>query len=514
MENKTNFGGLGLSEKTLRAVENAGYEKPSPIQSRAIPVILARRDLFGCAQTGTGKTAAFALPIMQMLEEGGNYPRPKQFRALILTPTRELAEQIDSNIALFGRSMDLSHCKIYGGVSQNPQVKLLANGVDILVATPGRLLDLFNQRKLEFGGVEFLVLDEADRMLDMGFINDIRKICRELPKKRQSLLFSATLSKEVEALAKNIVDNPEKISVSPDKPTVDKIAQKVAFVNLENKFDLLEHMMKARLEKSADSLALIFCRTKHGANKLAKRLCRIGIEADAIHGNKSQSARKNALERFKRRESHILVATDIAARGIDVKDMSLVVNYDLPEDPETYVHRIGRTARAEADGESVSFCTSDDAPLFKSVEKFIKKRIDVMADNPFHSEAAQNAATLKTALAAKLSGGGQKKRGAEKNYARTKGSCQKKSDGGEYYGGSVPSKKNRQQAKPDAKNAGQNAKGATKGAKPNGKRGGEKIGGMLKRKMKAAGMTSLPDRTRGGKKKASFWQKLRDSLRK
>lgn len=324
--------------------------------------------------------------------------------------------------------MDLSHCKIYGGVSQSPQVKLLANGVDILVATPGRLLDLFNQRKLEFGGVEFLVLDEADRMLDMGFINDIRKICRELPKKRQSLLFSATLSKEVEALAKNIVDNPEKISVSPDKPTVDKIAQKVAFVNLENKFDLLEHMMKARLEKSADSLALIFCRTKHGANKLAKRLCRIGIEADAIHGNKSQSARKNALERFKRRESHILVATDIAARGIDVKDMSLVVNYDLPEDPETYVHRIGRTARAEADGESVSFCTSDDAPLFKSVEKFIKKRIDVMADNPFHSEAAQNAATLKTALAAKLSGGGQKKRDAEKNYARTKGSCQKKSD--------------------------------------------------------------------------------------
>ena len=208
------------------------------------------------------------------------------------------------------------------------------------------------------------------------------------------------------------------------------------------------------------------------------------------------------------------MATDIAARGIDVKDMSLVVNYDLPEDPETYVHRIGRTARAEADGESVSFCTSDDAPLFKSVEKFIKKRIDVMADNPFHSEAAQNAATLKTALAAKLSGGGQKKRDAEKNYARTKGSCQKKSDGGEYYGGSVPSKKNRQQAKPDAKNAGQNAKGATKGAKPNGKRGGEKIGGMLKRKMKAAGMTSLPDRTRGGKKKASFWQKLRDSLRK
>ena len=239
MENKTpqNFDGLGLSEKLLLAVKNAGYEKPSPIQVRAIPPILAGRDIFGCAQTGTGKTAAFALPIMQMLDGRGHYPAPKRFRALILTPTRELAEQIDANIAMYGKNLSLSHCKVYGGVSQNPQIKLLAHGVD-MTATPGRLLDLFSQNKLDFGGVEFLVLDEADRMLDMGFINDIRKICRELPKKRQSMLFSATLSAEVQSLAKNIVDNPEKISVSPDKPTVDKIAQKVAFVEYGNKFDL------------------------------------------------------------------------------------------------------------------------------------------------------------------------------------------------------------------------------------------------------------------------------------
>ena len=267
MDNKSQsgFDNLGLSEKIMRAVKSAGYETPSPIQERAIPLILAKRDIFGCAQTGTGKTAAFALPIMQMLDQSGNFPRAKQFRALILTPTRELAEQIASNIALYGKGMELSSCKVYGGVSQNPQIKMLANGVDILVATPGRLLDLFNQRKLEFGGVEYLVLDEADRMLDMGFINDIRKICRELPKDRQSMLFSATLSGEIESLAKSIVRNPEKISISPDKPTVDKIAQKVAFVELENKFDLLEAMMKERLEKSKDSLALIFCRTKHDA---------------------------------------------------------------------------------------------------------------------------------------------------------------------------------------------------------------------------------------------------------
>lgn len=502
MENKTpqNFDGLGLSKKLLLAVKNAGYEKPSPIQARAIPPILAGRDIFGCAQTGTGKTAAFALPIMQMLDERGHYPAPKRFRALILTPTRELAEQIDANIAMYGKNLSLSHCKVYGGVSQNPQIKLLAHGVDILTATPGRLLDLFNQNKLDFGGVEFLVLDEADRMLDMGFINDIRKICRELPKKRQSMLFSATLSAEVQSLAKNIVDNPEKISVSPDKPTVDKIAQKVAFVEYGNKFDLLEKMMKERLEKSADSLALIFCRTKHGANKLAKRLCRIGIEADAIHGNKSQSARKNALERFRRRESHILVATDIAARGIDVKDMSLVVNYDLPEDPETYVHRIGRTARAEADGEAVSFCSADDAPLLKAIEKFIKKQIDPLADNPFHSEAAQKAGTLKTSLAEKLAQPLPKSKPQNGGGKRPQGKRQQKPQQNQYYGESLPRKK------------GKSAQAVVE--KIEGKKSAKKIGGMLKRKMKAAGFKPQTEKPRGKSTKSSFWQKLRESLRK
>lgn len=508
MDNKSQsgFDNLGLSEKIMRAVKSAGYETPSPIQERAIPLILAKRDIFGCAQTGTGKTAAFALPIMQMLDQSGNFPRAKQFRALILTPTRELAEQIASNIALYGKGMELSSCKVYGGVSQNPQIKMLANGVDILVATPGRLLDLFNQRKLEFGGVEYLVLDEADRMLDMGFINDIRKICRELPKDRQSMLFSATLSGEIESLAKSIVRNPEKISISPDKPTVDKIAQKVAFVELENKFDLLEAMMKERLEKSKDSLALIFCRTKHGANKLAKRLCRIGIEAEAIHGNKSQSARQSSLNRFKNRETHILVATDIAARGIDVKDMTLVVNYDLPEDPETYVHRIGRTARAEADGEAVSFCASDDAQLFRAIERFIRKQIDVMQSNPYHSDNAQKSATMKSSLVSKLQGESKRGKRPESRKRQEGKPPRQKTD---FYGESKPRKSPRQPSSRTVEKADASAQPRDKK-----KKNGNKIGGILQRKMKIAGIKNAPEKAGRGQKKTSFWQKIKNRLQK
>jgi len=381
------FDSLKLNENILKAVELAGYTKPSPIQIKAIPAILEGRDLFGCAQTGTGKTAAFALPVMQMIEERGHYPKPLEFRALILTPTRELAEQIATNISLYGKFLKISHCKVYGGVGAGPQIRALSKGVDILVATPGRLLDLFKQNKLRFSGVEFLILDEADRMLDMGFIPDIRRICAQLPKKRQSMLFSATLSQEIAELAKDIVNDPLRISVSPDKPTVEKISQSVAFLERDKKLDYLETLMRERLEKSSTARALVFCRTKHGANKLAKKLTQSGLPSDAIHGNKSQSARQRALDKFKSCECPILVATDIAARGIDVKDMPLVINFDLPEAPETYVHRIGRTARAESDGEAISLCTDEDVQLMRDIEKFVRRPIPANAQNPFHAAA-------------------------------------------------------------------------------------------------------------------------------
>ncbi len=384
-----NFESLNLCEKLLKAINLAGYEKPSPIQIQAIPELLQGRDLFACAQTGTGKTAAFALPIMDKLENSGGYPKPRQFRALILTPTRELAEQVASNINQYGKFTSLSCCKAYGGVSQKPQVRALSVGVDILVATPGRLLDLFRQKALSFEGVEFLVLDEADRMLDMGFIPDIRRICAQLPEERQSMLFSATLSEEIIELAQNIVKNPKRITISPDKPTVEKISQSLAAVAKDKKFDLVRHIMKTRLEGDESARALIFCRTKHGASKLAKKLTREGMKAEAIHGDKSQGARQNALNRFKRGECSALAATDIAARGIDIKDMSLVINYDLPEEVETYVHRIGRTARAEASGEAISFCSPEEVAELKFIERYIKREIPFFEDNPFESTEAK-----------------------------------------------------------------------------------------------------------------------------
>ncbi len=383
--NTNKFSDLGLSENILKAVKEANYQKPSPIQQQAIPSILAGRDIFGCAQTGTGKTAAFVLPIMQKLETSGYFPKPLQFRALILTPTRELAEQIGANVSMYGKYLNLSYCKAYGGVSLKPQIRALSVGVDILVATPGRLLDLFNQKKLSFEGVEYLVLDEADRMLDMGFLPDIRKICSKLPNKRQSLLFSATLSEEIEKLARSIVINPLKISISPDKPTVEKIDQKVAMLESTNKYNFLLELLSPHANDK-DFLALLFCRTKHGASKLAKRLSKDGISADAIHGDKSQSARQKALSKFKEHTIRVLTATDIAARGIDVKNMNLVVNYDLPDEVETYVHRIGRTARAEASGEAISLCTRDNVQDFSAIEKFIKLDIPLYSDTQFHSE--------------------------------------------------------------------------------------------------------------------------------
>ncbi|MBR6389261.1 MAG: DEAD/DEAH box helicase [Opitutales bacterium] len=384
-----NFKDLGLAGEMLKALELAGYESPTPIQQKAIPEILAGFDIFGCAQTGTGKTAAFMLPIIQKIHETFGFVESGQFRALILAPTRELVEQIAETSAKYAKFTDVKICKIYGGVSQNRQIAELEKGVDILVATPGRLLDLFRQKKLSFAGVEFLVLDEADRMLDMGFIGDIRAICSRLPGDRISMLFSATLSREVEGLASSIVRNPKRISISPESPTVEKIDQRVCFVEPENKISLLKYLIENKFRREPDSLALVFCRTKHGANKVANRLAGKAFNAAAIHSDKSQSSRKNALERFKNRESRVLVATDIAARGIDVKAMSLVINYDLPEDAETYVHRIGRTARAEASGEAVSLCSSSEVPLLRAVEKYIRKPIARADDNPFHSQEAQ-----------------------------------------------------------------------------------------------------------------------------
>lgn len=386
----TSFKQMGLAPEILKALDACGYEKPSPIQARAIPEILAGRDIFGCAQTGTGKTAAFILPIIQKLSEGMKYVESGEFRALVLVPTRELAEQVASNAAAYAKFTGLKSCKIYGGVSQTQQVLALEKGPDILIATPGRLLDLFSQKKLSFRGVEFLVLDEADRMLDMGFIHDIRRICAQLPGDRQSLLFSATLSPEVEGLASSIVRNPERISITPESPAVEKIEQKVFFVSSPDKISLLKYVIEDKLKREPDSLALVFCRTKHGANKVANRLSSKTFNAGVIHGNKSQSSRKNALQRFKERESRVLVATDIAARGIDVKNMSLVINYDLPDEPETYVHRIGRTARAEAEGEAVSFCCEEEAGLLRAIERYIRRDIPHADDNPFHCQQIQD----------------------------------------------------------------------------------------------------------------------------
>lgn len=408
------FETLGLGENLLRAVKESGYENPTPIQALSIPHILKGRDIFGCAQTGTGKTAAFALPIMRLIEKKSRYPQPLEFRALVLAPTRELVEQIDDNIKKFAKYSQIFHCKIFGGVSQVPQVKALRDGVDILTATPGRLLDLYAQRRLSFRSVEFLVLDEADRMLDMGFLPDIRKISAALPKHLQTMLFSATLGGEIETLARAMVKDPVRIDVSPESPTVNKIEQKVCFVDRQDKGSLLKDIISKRLQENPDSLSLVFCRTKHGANKVAKILSRSGLEASPIHGDKSQSFRRRTLGDFKSRTLKTLVATDIAARGIDVKDMSLVINYDIPETPETYVHRIGRTARADASGLAISLCSQNELPLFKAVQKFIKKTVPIYEENPYHSPDLREKLEGTAAPAVFIEGAKKRKEGASK----------------------------------------------------------------------------------------------------
>ena len=377
------FTDLKLIEPILRALNEEGYTKPTPIQEQAIPFILNGRDLLGCAQTGTGKTAAFAIPMLQLLTKPyAQKPGQKNIRALILTPTRELAIQIEESFNAYGRHLRLKNQVIFGGVSQVPQTQALQRGTDILVATPGRLLDLMSQGYINLKDVEIFVLDEADRMLDMGFVHDVKKVITKLPQKRQTLFFSATMPAEIQSLANAILSNPEKVEVTPVSSTAETINQSLYFVDKNNKKSLLAHLLQDSNIKSA----LIFTRTKHGADKVVKDLVRIGIKTEAIHGNKSQNARQRALSNFKDGTTRVLIATDIAARGIDVDELTHVINYELPNVPETYVHRIGRTGRAGLSGVAFSFCEQEELPYLKDIQKLIGKSVPVDMDHPYHIE--------------------------------------------------------------------------------------------------------------------------------
>jgi ATP-dependent RNA helicase RhlE len=380
-----NFKELGIVNPILKALEEEGYTAPSPIQEQAIPHLLEGRDLLGCAQTGTGKTAAFAIPILQAIgqQHGGGH-RPT--RALILTPTRELAIQIEESFKAYGRHMNLRTVCIYGGVSQKPQVDQLKKGADIVVATPGRWNDLYEQGLIQTNKIDILVLDEADRMLDMGFIHDVRRIIRKLPENRQNLLFSATMPKEVQGLVNTILKNYVRIEVTPPASTVDTIEQMVYYVDKPNKPKLLRDLVQ---QGDMDS-ALVFTRTKHGADRVVRQLMKDKIQAAAIHGDKSQNARQRALERFKSREIRVLVATDIAARGIDIEELSHVINYDIPNIPETYVHRIGRTGRAGLGGIAISFCMYEEMQYIRDIEKAIGKLLPEAPTQPYPMEIFQS----------------------------------------------------------------------------------------------------------------------------
>ena len=365
----------------MRALKSEGYTKPTPIQEQAIPELLQRRDLLGCAQTGTGKTAAFAIPILQLLHQDELFVKgPDGIKALILTPTRELAIQIDESFAAYGKHLRLRHAVIFGGVPQRAQTDKLRAGVDILIATPGRLLDLMDQRFVKLQNLKMLVLDEADRMLDMGFIHDVKKIISRVPLKRQTILFSATMPSEIAKLSQTILINPVKVEVTPVSSTANTIQQAIYFVAKNDKKKLLLHILGDR----SIATALVFARTKHGADRISKDLVKAGIRAEAIHGNKSQGARQRALSNFKSQHTRVLVATDIAARGIDVEDLSHVINYELPNVAETYVHRIGRTGRAGAAGISLSFCDEEEKEYLNDIHKLIKKTIPVIIEHPYH----------------------------------------------------------------------------------------------------------------------------------
>ncbi len=386
------FKDLRLVDPILKALEKTGYVNPTPIQEQSIPILLRGKDLLGCAQTGTGKTAAFAIPILQnvylqkLREDKNNRSNGKRkIRALIVTPTRELAIQIADNFTNYSRFMDVKNTVIFGGVKQGPQTTALRRGIDVLVATPGRLLDLIDQGFISLRDIEYFVLDEADHMLDMGFINPIKKIISKLPRQRQSLFFSATMPPKIVELSKKILGQYESVTIQPEQATAERVDQGVYFVAKKDKTKLLIHL----IEKEDAATTLVFSRTKHGANKIVKILDRNGIKAEAIHGNKSQAQRQRALGNFKEGRTKVLIATDIAARGIDVSNLALVINYDLPNVAETYVHRIGRTGRAKASGVAYSFCNSEERAYLRDIQKLIDQRIPVMEENPYEDDGTE-----------------------------------------------------------------------------------------------------------------------------
>ncbi|WP_168119556.1 DEAD/DEAH box helicase [Paenibacillus sp. HB172176] len=428
------FQELNLIPPLLKALEKENYTTPTPIQEQAIPAVLAGRDVFGCAQTGTGKTAAFSLPILQLLSKEQTRPQTKRrIRSLILTPTRELAIQIAENIEAYSKFMNIRCTSIVGGVSQRGQERALAIGVDILIATPGRLMDLLNQRLVDLGHVQVLVLDEADRMLDMGFINDVKKIIAKLPSKRQTLFFSATMPPEIEKLVQTLLVNPVKVEITPASTTVERIKQSVYFVDKTNKQSLLNELLS---DKSIASV-LVFTRTKHGADRVVRGLTKQKITAQAIHGNKSQNARQNALNSFKNGATRVLVATDIAARGIDIEELSHVINFNLPNISETYVHRIGRTGRAGQSGIAISFCEQEEIPYLKDIEKLTKQKIPVVEEHnfPMTGEAAQ----IASSVSVKPGGTGNKMRQGE-GSKQGQAQSSKSSQSGKGRGGSNASK--------------------------------------------------------------------------
>jgi ATP-dependent RNA helicase RhlE len=426
------FEDLKLISPLLQAVKAEGYTEPTPIQEKAIPHVLAGKDILGCAQTGTGKTAAFALPILQRLCENPSPKGKRPIRVLTLTPTRELAAQIGASFSTYGVNTNVSHAVVFGGVNQGPQTAALKRGVDVLIATPGRLLDLTYQGLIDYYALDVFVLDEADRMLDMGFIKDVRKIVEMLPEKRQTLFFSATMPPEIRHLADNILHDPIQVAVAPPCSTVDLIDQSVYFVEKPDKPSLLAHLFKNQNFKRV----LIFTRTKHGADKVARHLSRCRISAEAIHGNKTQSARTYALEYFKRGQIRALVATDIASRGIDVENISHVINYDIPNESESYVHRIGRTGRAGATGVAISFCDTSERAFLSDIERLIKKRIPHEENHPFKSsKPAPPPADLEPRI--RQSGSGGYNRGG--NQVRKSSGMQR----GSYAGRSKPNTMNR-----------------------------------------------------------------------
>jgi ATP-dependent RNA helicase RhlE len=465
--NMTTFQSLGLVDTLLRAVEAEGYESPTPVQEQSIPPLLAGRDVLGVAQTGTGKTAAFTLPVLQIMDR--NKPGGKRhIRALILSPTRELAAQIDERLGAYSENMDVRHRVIFGGVNQNPQVRALQRGLDVLVATPGRLLDLVGQGHIDLSRIEFFVLDEADRMLDMGFINDIKKVLKLLPNRRQNLLFSATMPKSIATLAGSFLNDAVMVDVSPKEMTVDRIQQKIMFVRKADKRRLIVKLIKEQKVKCG----IVFTRTKHGANRLVKQLDQSHISAAAIHGNKSQGARTKALEGFKKGSIPILVATDIASRGIDVEGITHVFNYDLPNIPESYVHRIGRTARAGRSGVAYAFCDDSESGYLVGIQNLIGMEIPVETQNPFHFEGAipkpgQKAGEMKKKSSQNKNSNEGRPR--QHGYKGKRGSNSNNNNRGQ--------SRNSRDSKPNNHNRGQARRKPSEGSSSNGSRNDRNSGG-------------------------------------